>query len=309
MSKNIKLHVSETDQGVRLDKYVTEKIDDLSRAKVLKLIRDSSVLVNHNKVNPSYRVKSGETIEITIRNDAISNLDPWQLKLEIVYEDEYILVINKPSGIAVHPAPGHRDKTIANALINHDPNISGIGTKSRPGIIHRLDMETSGLLVTAKTELAHRKVSQQFADRNVQKTYLAVVNGIPKELQAVIDAPIGRSPFNRQHMDIVSTGKTAVTQYEVIETYTDHSLLKVFPKTGRTHQIRVHLKSIGHSVLGDQTYGKPEIGLGRQFLHASSLTFNHPISEKLLTFNLDLPLELSQYLESLKSAGNMKDTA
>ncbi len=309
LSNHYTLQVSNEDQGTRLDKYVADNIDHLSRSKVLKLIHNSSVLIDDKKVNPSYKVNTGEVVEINIPDQASANLTPWQLELDIVFEDESILIINKPAGIAIHPAPGHRDKTIANALINHDPGISKVGLNSRPGIIHRLDMETSGLLVTAKTEIAHRKISQQFAERLVKKVYFALVKGIPQNPQAIIDAPIGRSPFNRQQMDIVSTGKTALTQYELVETYTSHSLLKVLPQTGRTHQIRVHLKSIGHSVVGDKIYGQPEPTLNRQFLHASSLIFTHPDSGKLVNFDSDLPVQLSQHINRLKSPSDMKDTA
>ena len=310
MSKHYKLHVSDAEQGTRLDKYVTEKIDNLSRNKVVKLIQDSLVLINNKNVNPSHKVNLGEVIEIELPDDVPSNLVPWQLKLDIIYEDNCILVIDKPAGIAVHPAPGHQDKTIANALINHDSGISNIGTNSRPGIIHRLDMDTSGLLITAKNELAHRKISEQFADRTVQKDYYALVTGIPEDTHAIIDAPIGRSPFNRQQMDIVSTGKPALTQYEIVDTYESHSLLKVSPRTGRTHQIRVHLKSIGHPVVGDTMYGKVEPELNRQFLHASSISFTHPESGKSLSLKSDLPLQLSRYIvDRLKSSGKMEDTA
>ncbi|MFL2751323.1 MAG: RluA family pseudouridine synthase [Dehalococcoidia bacterium] len=309
LSNHYTLQVSNEDQGTRLDKYVAEKIDHLSRSKVLKLIQNSFVLIDDKKVNPSYKVNTGEVIEINLPDQTSANLTPWQLELDIVFEDESILIINKPAGIAVHPAPGHRDKTIANALINHDLGISKVGLNSRPGIIHRLDMETSGLLVTAKNEIAHRKISQQFAERLVKKVYFALVKGIPQDSQAIIDAPIGRSPFNRQQMDIVSTGKSALTQYELVETYTSHSLLKVLPQTGRTHQIRVHLKSIGHSVVGDKIYGQPEPALNRQFLHASSLSFTHPDSGKLVNFDSDLPVQLSQHINRLKSPSDMKDTA
>ena len=309
LSNHYTLQVSNEDQGTRLDKYVAEKIDHLSRSKVLKLIQNSFVLIDDKKVNPSYKVNTGEVIEINLPDQTSANLTPWQLELDIVFEDESILIINKPAGIAVHPAPGHRDKTITNALINHDLGISKVGLNSRPGIIHRLDMETSGLLVTAKNEIAHRKISQQFAERLVKKVYFALVKGIPQDSQAIIDAPIGRSPFNRQQMDIVSTGKSALTQYELVETYTSHSLLKVIPQTGRTHQIRVHLKSIGHSVVGDKIYGQPEPALNRQFLHASSLSFTHPDSGKLVNFDSDLPVQLSQHINRLKSPSDMKDTA
>lgn len=309
LSNHYKLQVSNEDQGTRLDKYVAEKIDHLSRSKVLKLIQNSFVLIDDKKVNPSYKVNTGEVVEINLPDQTSANLTPWQLELDIVFEDESILIVNKPAGIAVHPAPGHRDKTIANALLNHDPGISKVGLNSRPGIIHRLDMETSGLLVTAKNEIAHRKISQQFAERLVKKVYFALVKGIPQNPQAIIDAPIGRSPFNRQQMDIISTGKTALTQYELVERYTSHSLLKVLPQTGRTHQIRVHLKSIGHSVVGDKIYGQPEPALNRQFLHASSLSFTHPDSGKLVNFDSDLPVQLSQHINRLKSPSDMKDTA
>ena len=309
MSKHYKLHVSDTEQGTRLDKYVTEKIDNLSRTKVVKLIQDSLVLINNKKVNPSHKVNLGESIEIELPDDVSSNLTPWQLELDIIYEDNCILVIDKPAGIAVHPAPGHQNQTIANALINHNPGVSNIGANSRPGIIHRLDMDTSGLLITAKNELAHRKISEQFADRTIQKSYYALVNGIPENSQAIIDAPIGRSPFNRQQMDIVSTGKSALTQYETVDTYKSHSLLKVSPRTGRTHQIRVHLKSIGHPVVGDSMYGKVDPELNRHFLHASSISFTHPESGEPLSLKSDLPIQLSQYIvDKLKSSHDMEDT-
>ena len=309
MSKHYKLHVSDTEQGTRLDKYVTEKIDNLSRTKVVKLIQDSLVLINNKKVNPSHKVNLGESIEIELPDDVSSNLTPWQLELDIIYEDNCILVIDKPAGIAVHPAPGHQNQTIANALINHNPGVSNIGANSRPGIIHRLDMDTSGLLITAKNELAHRKISEQFADRTIQKSYYALVNGIPENSQAIIDAPIGRSPFNRQQMDIVSTGKSALTQYEIVDTYKSHSLLKVSPRTGRTHQIRVHLKSIGHPVVGDSMYGKVDPELNRHFLHASSISFTHPESGEPLSLKSDLPIQLSQYIvDKLKSSHDMEDT-
>lgn len=309
MSKHYKLHVSDTEQGTRLDKYVTEKIDNLSRTKVVKLIQDSLVLINNKKVNPSHKVNLGESIEIELPDDVPSNLTPWQLELDIIYEDNCILVIDKPAGIAVHPAPGHQNQTIANALINHNPGVSNIGANSRPGIIHRLDMDTSGLLITAKNELAHRKISEQFADRTIQKSYYALVNGIPENSQAIIDAPIGRSPFNRQQMDIVSTGKSALTQYEIVDTYKSHSLLKVSPRTGRTHQIRVHLKSIGHPVVGDSMYGKVDPELNRHFLHASSISFTHPESGEPLSLKSDLPIQLSQYIvDRLKSSHDMEDT-
>jgi len=309
LSKHYKLHVSDTEQGTRLDKYVTEKIDNLSRTKVVKLIQDSLVLINNKKVNPSHKVNLGESIEIELPDDVPSNLTPWQLELDIIYEDNCILVIDKPAGIAVHPAPGHQNQTIANALINHNPGVSNIGANSRPGIIHRLDMDTSGLLITAKNELAHRKISEQFADRTIQKSYYALVNGIPENSQAIIDAPIGRSPFNRQQMDIVSTGKSALTQYEIVDTYKSHSLLKVSPRTGRTHQIRVHLKSIGHPVVGDSMYGKVDPELNRHFLHASSISFTHPESGEPLSLKSDLPIQLSQYIvDRLKSSHDMEDT-
>jgi 23S rRNA pseudouridine1911/1915/1917 synthase len=288
---------------------VTEKIDNLSRTKVVKLIQDSLVLINNKKVNPSHKVNLGESIEIELPDDVPSNLTPWQLELDIIYEDNCILVIDKPAGIAVHPAPGHQNQTIANALINHNPGVSNIGANSRPGIIHRLDMDTSGLLITAKNELAHRKISEQFADRTIQKSYYALVNGIPENSQAIIDAPIGRSPFNRQQMDIVSTGKSALTQYEIVDTYKSHSLLKVSPRTGRTHQIRVHLKSIGHPVVGDSMYGKVDPELNRHFLHASSISFTHPESGEPLSLKSDLPIQLSQYIvDRLKSSHDMEDT-
>ncbi|PZC41904.1 MAG: 23S rRNA pseudouridine synthase [Chloroflexi bacterium] len=288
---------------------MTEKIDNLSRTKVVKLIQDSLVLINNKKVNPSHKVNLGESIEIELPDDVPSNLTPWQLELDIIYEDNCILVIDKPAGIAVHPAPGHQNQTIANALINHNPGVSNIGANSRPGIIHRLDMDTSGLLITAKNELAHRKISEQFADRTIQKSYYALVNGIPENSQAIIDAPIGRSPFNRQQMDIVSTGKSALTQYEIVDTYKSHSLLKVSPRTGRTHQIRVHLKSIGHPVVGDSMYGKVDPELNRHFLHASSISFTHPESGEPLSLKSDLPIQLSQYIvDRLKSSHDMEDT-
>ena len=310
MTKNYKLHVTEADSGTRLDRFVAQNIKTLSRAKVVKLIQQSYILIDNKQVNPARKVDPGQTIEVEIPDIEPSTLLPWNKKLDIVYEDEYIIVVEKPAGIAVHPSPGHQHETIANALIAHDPDLVMVGSALRPGIIHRLDLETSGLLVVAKTEFAHRNISEQFASRLVEKLYYALVHGKPEIREAIIDAPIGRSPFNRKQMDVVSTGKNAITRYEIIATYPKTSLLRISPKTGRTHQIRVHLKSIGHPVVGDNLYGKRDESLGRHFLHASQLSFTHPENNECLKFNSELPMELENYIKDiLESSPDMKDTA
>ena len=201
MTKNYKLHVTEADSGTRLDRFVAQNIKTLSRAKVVKLIQQSYILIDNKQVNPARKVDPGQTIEVEIPDIEPSTLLPWNKKLDIVYEDEYIIVVEKPAGIAVHPSPGHQHETIANALIAHDPDLVMVGSALRPGIIHRLDLETSGLLVVAKTEFAHRNISEQFASRLVEKLYYALVHGKPEIREAIIDAPIGRSPFNRKQMD------------------------------------------------------------------------------------------------------------
>ena len=235
----------------------------------VRLIDDGHVTVDGRPAKASTRLVAGQTVTLDLPPPSPAELRPWDVPLTVVFEDDDLIVIDKPAGMTVHPAPGNEDRTLANAVLAHAPDIEGIGGEKRPGIVHRLDKDTSGLIVVAKNERAHARLSEQFKSREVSKVYLALVAGHPSPPEADIDAPIGRHPHDRQRMAVVSTGRPAITRYRVVTSYSRSSLVEARPRTGRTHQIRVHLSSVGHPVVGDTTYGRPAEGLSRQFLHAS----------------------------------------
>ena len=291
-------HLVETG-GERLDVYLAGRHPDLSRSRIRKLIDDGNVLVDGRGGKASTRLAAGQTVSIGIPPPAPAELRPWDVPLSIVFEDEVLIVIDKPAGMTVHPAPGNEDRTLANAVLAHAPDIEGIGGERRPGIVHRLDKDTSGLIVVAKNERTHAHLSDQFKGREVGKVYLALVTGHPSPPEADIDAPIGRHPRDRQRMAIVSTGRPSITRYNVVSRYKRASLVEARPRTGRTHQIRVHLASVGHPVVGDSTYGRAVEGLSRQFLHAHQLAFTHPVSGEPMSFTAALPDDLETYLDGL----------
>jgi 23S rRNA pseudouridine1911/1915/1917 synthase len=304
--------VSESESGTRLDAYLAAQIDDWSRVRLQRLIDAGEVLVNGNLVKPSYRVSAKDKVEVELTPAPTSNFSPENIPLEIVFEDDSVIVINKPAGLVVHPAAGVHSGTLANALAYHFQQLSNAGS-IRPGIVHRLDKDTSGLLVVAKTESAHENLSDQFRAREVFKNYVALVHGVVKEASGRIEQPIARDPRNRTRMAVVPGGREALSLYRIRRSYNAFTLLDVELKTGRTHQIRVHLSWLKHPVIGDELYGggrdnnvqdvqlRAQIRkLKRQFLHAEQLGFRHPHTGEQLSFVAPLPEELGQLLENLE---------
>jgi len=290
--------------GLRLDKFLADALPALSRATLQRLIRDGDVRVEGRAARPSQRVAGGETVEVNVPPPVPLDVAPApDIPLDIVYQDADLLVLNKPAGLVVHPANGHADDTLVNALLAHVPDLAGIGGVQRPGIVHRLDKDTSGLLLVAKNDVAHQALQAQFKDRRVDKAYLALVEGHISPPRGRIDAPIGRDPRDRKKMAVATGGRPAQTEYRVLETLDDTSLVEAKLLTGRTHQIRVHLASIGYPIVGDRLYGrrKARHGLGRQFLHAWRLAFDLPRSGERVTFLAPLPDDLRALLVQLGS--------
>ena len=288
-------------ESARLDEYVARKVVRLSRTQARKLIVDGFIVVEDVTVKPSFRVTFGQVIKVLSGFSEFSALEPEDIPIEILYEDDDILVVDKPAGLSVHPGAGHPGGTLVNALIYLRPALKGIGSSERPGIVHRLDLDTSGVMVIAKNLPSHAHISEQFAQRSVNKIYLALVKGRLTQTEAIIDAPIGRDPSNRQKMNVVDGGKSAKTRYKVLKSIGDHQLLEVKLLTGRTHQIRVHLASIGHSIIGDSLYGKKSKTIDRQFLHSHLLELVHPSTESSMAFKSPLPLDLKDFLATLES--------
>ena len=298
-----KIIVQNNEKGVRLDSYITKKLNDLSRANIQRLIEDGNILVNSAKQKISYKVNSGDKIEITIPEPKKIDLKPQDIKVEIVYEDNDIIVVNKPKGLVVHPAVGNPDGTLVNAIMNIcKDSLSGIGGEIRPGIVHRLDKDTSGLIIVAKNDKAHVNMSEQIKNREVKKIYIALVRGNIPENEATINMPIGRSTKDRKKMAVVKNGKEAVTHFKVIDRFKNYTLLEIKIDTGRTHQIRVHMAEIGYPVVGDMVYsnGKNEFGVEGQMLHAKSLDFKHPITGKNMHLEAELPKYFKDIIDKLK---------
>ena len=288
----------------RIDKYIAKCLPDLSRVMVQKLIEEKQILVNEKSVKTSYTVQKGDKITITIPEAKETTLKQQDIPLDIVYEDDDILVVNKAKGMVVHPAAGNPEGTLVNAVMAHcKGNLSGIGGELRPGIVHRLDKDTSGLLIVAKNDKAHIQMSKQIQDREVKKIYIALVRGIISENEATINMPIGRSMQDRKKMAVTKKGKEAITHFQVLERFDKYTLLKVKIDTGRTHQIRVHMAEIGHPVVGDMLYsnGKNEFGVEGQMLHATSLDFKHPVTQKPLHLEAPLPEYFEEVLKQLKN--------
>ncbi len=289
--------------GERLDVFLARRCRDLSRNRVRGLIDEGLVTVGGHPAKPSQRLAPGDQVIARIPQPEPLRLLPETIPLTIIYQDEEIIVVDKPAGLTVHPAPGHPRGTLVNALLALCPDLSGIGGTLRPGIVHRLDKDTSGLLVVAKNDRAHRSLAQQLKDRDVHKTYLALVQGVPRPAEGVIEAPIGRHPRNRKKMAVVAGGREAETGYRTRQLWDDYALLAVEPVTGRTHQIRVHLAAIGHPIVGDATYGRRSALIGRQFLHAHRLAFRLPTSDRAIEFESPLPPELREVLNALELGG------
>ena len=285
--------------GERLDKFLASRLPDLSRSRLQQLIAEGLVTVNGLPARASARTRAGQRIAVTIPAAVPSELEPQAIPLNVVFEDPDLLVVDKPAGLTVHPGPGHPDRTIVNAVLALVPDLKGIGGTLRPGIVHRLDKDTSGLLVIAKSETAHAALSCQFKERQVTKAYLALVQGRPEPPEATIDGPIGRHPKDRKRMAVVTTGREATTTYRTLQRFDKHALIEARPTSGRTHQIRVHLASVGHPLVGDAVYGRPHPVLNRHFLHAHLLGFRLPSTGERVELRSDLPPDLRAMLDSL----------
>lgn len=291
------------ENGQRLDKYIAGK-QDLSRVAVQRLIEEENILINGKPTKPSYIVQVGDEVTIQMPEIKETDLTPQDLPLDIIYEDNDIIVVNKAKGMVVHPAVGNPDGTLVNAVMAHcKDNLSGIGGELRPGIVHRLDKDTSGLLIIAKNDKAHLAMSEQIKNRQVKKTYLALVRGNVPESEATIKMPIGRSTKDRKKMAVTPKGKEAITHFKVIERFQKYTYLEIRIETGRTHQIRVHMAEIGHPVVGDMVYsnGKNEFNLEGQMLHAHRLEFKHPITGKAMCLEAPLPKYFASILLNLRS--------
>lgn len=280
----------------RLDRFLSLQKTGLSRSRLHTLIDEGRVTRNGQPARPAQRVKAGDRIILTLPPARAPNLSPQDLPLSVLYQDAALLVLDKPAGLSVHPGPGHPDGTLVNGLLARCPDLPGIGGVLRPGIVHRLDKDTSGLMVVAKTEAAHRDLSAQIKARQVDKGYLALVVGALEPAQGIIDAPIGRDPHHRQRMAVVPGGRAARTGYHTLQRGPAHTLLELQLETGRTHQIRVHLAYRGCPILGDRIYGKPSPLLSRHFLHAHRLGFRHPATGETMQFQGELPPELAAVL-------------
>lgn len=292
--------VKKEESNQRIDAYLSKKNQDISRVTVQRLIEEEKILVNNKKTKASYKVQENDRITMEQEKPKEIELKAQEIPIEIIYEDKDIIVVNKPKGLVVHPANGNPDGTLVNAIMAIcKDTLSGIGGEIRPGIVHRLDKDTSGILVVAKNDKAHIQMSNQIKNHEVEKTYNALVRGLVKENEATINMPIGRSTKDRKKMAVTKTGKEAITHFKVIKRFPRNNctLLEVKIETGRTHQIRVHLSEIGYPVIGDTTYssGKNEWGIEGQCLHAKSLKFKHPISEKEMFLEAKLP----EYFENI----------
>ncbi|MCH8831947.1 MAG: RluA family pseudouridine synthase [Chloroflexi bacterium] len=286
---------------VRLDQFLALQDTQLTRAQLHRLIVQGQVLLNGRSAKPAQKVRSGDLVSLTIPPPRVTDVVPQWMPLTLVYQDSDIVVIDKPAGLSVHPGPGHPDQTLVNGLLARCPDIQGVGGAIRPGIVHRLDKDTSGLMMVAKNHHAHQELSNQIKDRRVTKGYMALTTGVVSPDAGIIDQPIARDPRHRKRMAVVAGGRESRTRYRVVENPSGYSLLELVLETGRTHQIRVHLAHLGHPLLGDGVYGKASPILDRHFLHAYLLGFQHPRTGEALEFRAELPPDLAGVLDDLRS--------
>lgn len=285
------------DEGLRVDVFLSEKIEGVTRSHVKKLVDEGNVKLHGKAIKGSYKLKTGDEIEVTIPEPQHNEVVPENIDIDIMYEDYYLAVVNKPKGMVVHPAFGHYTGTLVNALLAKCKSLSGINGVIRPGIVHRIDKDTSGVLVVAKNDFAHVKLSKQIKDHTVKRVYVALCEGVIKDDEGTIDLPIGRHPQDRKKMAVVENGRNAVTHYKVIERFKENTLIEARLETGRTHQIRVHMAYIGHPLVGDPVYGfkKQKYKINGQALHAMTLGFIHPKTGEYMEFSAPLP----EYFEDL----------
>jgi 23S rRNA pseudouridine1911/1915/1917 synthase len=301
------------DAKVRLDKFLAERLPDVSRSAVQRLLAEGRVTVNSELVKASYKVQPGDQVVVHLPPQEETELVAEEIPLVLVYEDQHLLVVNKPAGMVVHPAPGHAGGTLVNALLAYAPDLAATDNQ-RPGIVHRLDRDTSGLILVGRSEKVQRALQRQFKERQVDKAYMALLHGHLQPAWGRIEAPVGRDPRHRQRMAVLPGGREAVTEYHVREQFAHqvgpaagrYSLVEAQPHTGRTHQIRVHFASIDHPVVGDPIYGRRgrSLPLDRQFLHAWRLRFQHPVTRKRMELEAPLPQDLEQVLTLLRSGGS-----
>ena len=298
----MKFIIETEEELIRLDKYLIDKLD-ISRSKVQEMIKQDLVLVNEKVVKNSYILKLDDEIKIIGELKKEDSVNPEKMDLDIIYEDEDVIVINKPSGLVVHPAAGNYNNTLVNGLLYYTKNLSSSNGEERPGIVHRIDKDTSGLMIVAKNDKAHEFLSKQLKDKSLSRVYLALVSGKINHDTGTIDAPIGRDPKDRKKMCVTDVNsKEAITHFEVLERYKNASLIRCKLETGRTHQIRVHLSYINHPIINDPVYGsKKKITSFGQMLHATELSFIHPKTNEKMTFKCEVPDEFNQILEEYKN--------
>lgn len=299
MTDELKLTIDSAMTG-RIDKELAHHLTDISRSQLQKWIEDGNVTVNGEKVKPKYKLVVGDRVVVQPEKPQKIDLEPENIPLDIVYEDDDVIVVNKPQGMVVHPAPGHPNHTLVNALLYHSP-LSTINGEFRPGIVHRIDKDTSGLLMIAKNDLAHRSLAAQLKEKTNEREYVALVHGVIKEERGTIDAPLGRSKKDRKKQAVVEDGRHAVTHFKVLERFQHYTLVSCRLETGRTHQIRVHMKYIGHPLAGDPLYGPRKTLPGNgQYLHARLLGFKHPRTGKQMTFTSTLPEYFQKMIDHLE---------
>lgn len=302
MSQNERT-ILEDQAGERLDKVMSEELDELSRTMIQKLVKDGDIKVNEKDVKPNYRLQEGDVIQWTIPEAEEPDILPEAIPLDVVYEDEDLIVVNKPRGMVVHPAPGHYSGTLVNALLYHCKDLSGINGVMRPGIVHRIDKDTSGLLMAAKNDKTHQSLADQLKAKTSHRVYQAIVHGVPKHDRATIDAPIGRDEKDRKKMAVnLDHGKHAITHFKVLERFAGYSLVACQLETGRTHQIRVHMAYIGFPIAGDPKYGpRKTLPIDGQALHAAELGFTHPSTGEEMRFTAPLPEDMAKLLNELRA--------
>lgn len=301
-SSNQPITLTVDQPGQRLDQFIAEQVDTLSRSQVQRLIKDKVVQVNGVTEKASYRLEQGDIVSLAVPEEISSEVQAEEIELDVLYEGANLVAVNKPAGMVVHPAHGNDTGTLVHAALYHWPQMSEVGARDRAGIVHRLDKDTSGVILLAKTPAALESLQGQFKTRTVLKRYIALVEGIPASSTGLIEAAIGRDTRQRKRMTVVSGGREATTRYDLIEEFTDHALLSLQPLTGRTHQLRVHLAWLGHPVVGDRVYGyrKQRIKMKRFFLHAAYLEIDSPSTGKRLQFEAPLPLSLEDILAKLR---------
>lgn len=295
--------VQENEAGLRIDKYLSELINNMSRSFIQQIMDEGNVKVNNKIVKSNYKIRIKDSILVNIPEPEPLRVEPENIPLDILYEDNDVIVVNKPQGMVVHPAVGNYTGTMVNALLAHCRDLSGINGVIRPGIVHRIDKDTSGVLVVAKNDYAHNSLSQQLKDHSMNRIYVALAEGSIKQQEGIVDAPLGRHPSDRLKFAVVKQGKNAVTHYKVLENFNSATLIQCKLETGRTHQIRVHMAYIGHPLLGDPLYGfkRQRFNLQGQMLHAKTLGFIHPTQNKYMEFESKLPEHFEKILNILKS--------